>query len=1012
MSRRSDNDNPFDEPDSRRRRRRKRKRHHDDDLSYADQAPTRTKGGRRRWPWVFLLLGLFVFFLPNLIGWTGMQQAAIDYGMSDFQGRISVESVSAGWFQPLKLANVTAVDVDGNPIAQIADVTSSKSLFSLLTGEDYGEFNLQSPVVFLHLRPDGSNLEDALSKYMRHGRDPSTDGNANPLDATPLWLPKLKINILEGQVVVSATSTRKSWQVDGLNATAQFSHESAPLMVDAQCHITPGVLNENDQTVLLNAGGVAFSVQVDSGAGNLTFGSADVALETQNMPLSLLSPALQRFVGPADTDGRMNGKVQAAYDARSNSANIAIEQLTLTGAGIMAPKLIGTDHLMIENATAHGNLQISPTVIAAQQFNVQSAVGKVTADGSFDLNQLTNLANRGQLLDSPFRMDGEIDLARLIQMFPSSLQLHEDLEVQSGTVNFFANSRSENGERRLVLNLDTANLKARRGNRNISWAKPLRLVGTIVQSSGQFALEEVRCESDFLTINGSANLQTASFVAQGDLAKLTDNVGQFVDLGETRLAGILQGSFGWQVGDTQETVDLTTGLVNVPVQIGGSFRVANPVAEFPGMQRWQQQQMSIKLSASGQTKTENKLQLDQGGVQIDIGGEQLVATLAQSIDDAMANQAWQTNCRMTGSMAGWLGHLQNFVDLGEIATSGNLNLTCAATLNSQSIALSEVRYEVQQLAFDGYGVKIREPKAVGTGSLIYDLASGTTTIAETTLSANSISARGNQLKISFPNNMRVDGHVVFQSDVNRMADWFELSTTPESIHWYGVMDGTIQLVSNENGIGGRVNSTITDLIAARQVAIEPQPATQGQMVQTSQAQRGWEEVWRESKVFITGDVSLANDFDAVGFQNLLLDASGLKIKANGSISDLANTMFADLAGTWNPSWEKINSLMQAYTGNLLRFAGQGEHPFAVQGPIYEVSSDPNQLEPWVSRSLQAKTSFGWDQGEILNLPVGASEMQLDLDQSVAVIKTSGIPFAGGVVQFAPKLISGDRNPSY
>jgi hypothetical protein len=110
-----------------------------------------------------------------------------------------------------------------------------------------------------------------------------------------------------------------------------------------------------------------------------------------------------------------------------------------------------------------------------------------------------------------------------------------------------------------------------------------------------------------------------------------------------------------------------------------------------------------------------------------------------------------------------------------------------------------------------------------------------------------------------------------------------------------------------------------------------------------------------------------------------------------------------LAGTWNPSWEKINSVLQSYTGDLLKFAGQGEQPFAFKGPIYDVSTGSGQPAAWVSPAMQARTSFGWDRGEVLGLPVGASQMQLELDQSVALIKTNGIPFAGGKVQFAPRI---------
>ena len=91
------------------------------------------------------------------------------------------------------------------------------------------------------------------------------------------------------------------------------------------------------------------------------------------------------------------------------------------------------------------------------------------------------------------------------------------------------------------MNLDAANLKARRGGQNIVWQNPLRLVGTIRQSSVGLELEDLLCESDFLNIAGSANLQTAAFRTQGDLTKLMTRVGQFVDLKGAQL-----GANRWQ----------------------------------------------------------------------------------------------------------------------------------------------------------------------------------------------------------------------------------------------------------------------------------------------------------------------------------------------------------------------------------------------------------------------------------------------------------------------------------
>jgi len=965
----------------------------------------KNEGRRRRWPYVVLFLLVAVFFLPNLIGWLGLQKSAINYALADFNGDVTVEKVSLGWLQPIKLTNVSAKDHDGNALFEVASVKSSKPLYSFITSSDYGRFDVVKPVAFVQLRPDGSNIEDALAKYIGQPANPSDipEPNANASAA----LPKLEVNITDGQAIVSTTTSTQTWQIDGLNSIAQVSAEEAPLIVDAQCRITPIILDANGQAAMQTSGGMAIAARIDAGQKVMNFGAADVLLETQNIPVSLAAPILQRFVGPTNTTGTLNGTIQAAYNAGSNSVALDIQQLNLKGFGIVAPELIGADQLMLESVVANGLLQVSPSIIAAQQFKVESEVGTATANGSFDVNQLTNLAGGGQLLDTPFQMDGQIDIAKLVQMLPSTLQLHQDLVISSGTVTFNAASENENGTRRMVVNLDTANVKARRGAQNIDWAQPLRVVGTVRESQGTLALEEVRCESDFLTVVGNANMQTGSFVAKGDLNKLMERVGQFADLEGTKLAGKLDGKFGWQIDTAAGTPNPSIGTQALPIQIGGSFVVDNPVIEMAGMPRWQQAQMSVKLSAAGTSST-NVLRLDQGGVQVDVGRERMIATLAQPVADAYTHEVWDAKCDMTGTMAGWLGHIQNFVDLGDVAAAGQLNLDCDAAFDFKTLRLSAIEYEIQELAFNGYSMKIREPKANGTGVVVYDMVTGDVLIPNTTLAASSLSARGKELQITFPSNMQVAGDVEFRADVNRVADWFELSPTQDSIYWYGTMDGTIKLASDENGIGGRLTSSISDLVAAQQVAATPiaangqlQPNQNGSIIQAAQTQRKWEEIWREPKVDISGDLTLANDFNAIGFRNVSVDSASLQVKGAGTIGDLAGAMIADITGTWKPSWQEINSLLAAYTGGLLKFAGQSEQQFVMRGPIFESATQTGQPEPWISPGLQAYADFGWDQGEILGLAVGPSKLEMKVDQSIANVSTTGIPFAGGVVNVAP-----------
>ncbi len=138
-----------------------------------NERPARATRKRRRWPLILFLLLLLACFLPNLLGITGLHQRAVDYALADFQGKVSIERVSLGWLQAVKLTNVSAVDLDGNELLKIEQVTTSQSLLSLLGMKDFGHIEIQKPLIFLHLRPDGSNLEDCAGGLSRAAREPA-----------------------------------------------------------------------------------------------------------------------------------------------------------------------------------------------------------------------------------------------------------------------------------------------------------------------------------------------------------------------------------------------------------------------------------------------------------------------------------------------------------------------------------------------------------------------------------------------------------------------------------------------------------------------------------------------------------------------------------------------------------------------------------------------------------------------------------------------------------------------
>ncbi len=984
------NQDPF-EPERKQRRTRRRQAE--------DTQPEMPS--RRRWPFVLLVMILLIALLPNFVGWLGLQKYAINYALSDFQGNVTIRKASLGWFQSIELTDVTATDLAGNQLATIESIKTSKPLYAFLTGSDYGAIDIHKPIVHVHFRADGSNLEDSVSRYIASSQPSPLRSDAS--DAAPMVLPKMLVRVHGGAASIIADGSHQTWQVDSLSVAAAFSGPEAPLAATAQFRAMTLMPDANGQLAVAESGNVLLKSAFDASAKELTFSVANVELESEQFPLSILAPMSQRFIGPSQMGGLATSKVIAAWDGTTNEVSTNIQSLQLTNAHIVAPQLLNEDRFFVEQLSARGAMQLSPRRIFADKFVIETDFGKLNANGQFDPGQIAGLSAGGQLPDSTLQMEGEIDIAKLLQRLPSTFQLHKDVTVDSGTIRFSAGQNNDADARRLVVNVDTANIRATRGGQPIVWQQPLRVVGVIRENGGQFSIERLECISDFLNINGTATLREAMFFANGNLGELSQRIRQFADLGELQFAGSLDGQFGWKVVGPDDVN--VSQLANQPIQIGGEFTVMQPVIELPGMPRWSPDKIVIRTSGSGQligTGSNSALKLAQAGAELNVGDETSVFSLARPVEDAFTNQQWVFNTQVTGQFEGWLQHIRNFVDPGDFQAGGTLNFAGITIVDPNEIRVESGQFEIKQLGFNGYGMQIREDRIVGTVTAVYSMISGDVGVQQASLQGSGVSATAQNLKLTTANAIQLDGSAAWRTDINRVAEWYSLSPQPDSINWFGAAEGTVDFKSSASGTDATFKADLTDVVATQRAAATGNTSP----MQMASAQRVWSELWREPRVNLSGQLSIGRDFDSMTFHQLVARSSSLDFDAKGTVDDLAGSLNTDLEGSWQPNFEKINSLLAAYSQNMVSLNGNRIQPFRIQGPLFA----PTGSNAWVSDQLIIQAVVGWDQGQLVGLPIGKSDIAIDLRQQIASLQTDGIPFSGGAVKLQPQLDLRNSDP--
>lgn len=925
----------------------------------------------RRMVWLASgLLGL-ALIAPNLIGWLGLQQAAIDWALSDFDGKVQVRQLSLGWFQPISASGITVTDGAGNPLAEVEAFRSSQRLGGFLFNRRLGAFEVLRPQLHLQMRYGGSNLEDALARIL-----------AQPSSGEPTVLPPATVEVRDGLIEIAGSQSGEVARIQGVAARIETGTSLAALVGKIEAQLTNG----------RESGNVAAQFQCDPNSTILEFQEGRLELALQQLPLNTLAPVLQRLIHRIQLAGQIEGKLNLQFAGGGREAVAQLDQWRVDRAIAVAPDLIGSDEFNLQQLTAQGELAWQDGTVRANQFLARCDFGQLMANGQIAVQEMSQLAGSGRLARTPFQLEGQLDLARIATLLPHTLHLHSDLRFDSGELQFQVLSKPQADSARLLVNVDTTNFVARRGDQPIVWQQPLRLVADVVQQGGLPRLDQLLCRSDFLSVEGAADFQQADLKLGGDLAKLQQQLGQFIDLSGWQLAGTMVGQLGWQLDPVADANAAGAESRLQPLSWSTRLAIDQPVLGFPGQPIWSESRIELDANGAATVDDAARCSLLSGTGEVRLGAEQLRWRLAEPVVDLATAPRWSAECELSGSLAKWLQQIRPWVDLTTLGLEANSAIRLLATLQWPVLEFRNLDYQLEQFQFSGYGLKISEPKLQGQAQVAIDLQQGLAQVADLTLTSSAVAARGEKLQAGYRGNaLQLGGNLGFRADINRMASWLSLSSAADSVQYFGTAEGAINLGTTPTAIVAQFEALVPELLAAQPAATAAAPG----------ATSGWTELLKENNVRLAGQVGLSPDFRSLAIEQAGLKCDSLGVAAKGTVNDLTGQLVLDVAGTWSPNWERINGLLGAYSYQLVQLEGRQTQAFAIRGPLLAAPGQPTALA--LPLELTAQTQLGWERGQVFHLPVGPANLEATLAAGVATLNTGEIPFSEGRLHLVPKI---------
>ncbi|MBW3598084.1 MAG: hypothetical protein KY475_12500 [Planctomycetes bacterium] len=917
----------------------------------------------RRWLGVagFLLLAVAVigWFLPAMIAATLLKNSLVQAALPDFRGHVTLGRVSAGWFSPVRVRDVTVRDEAGEPLAEVVAVATEARLWRLLwDSQNIGEVRLHEPVLHVIVRDGGSNVEDALAPLLA---GPSGRG-VNCL-----------VHIADGKCVLREHDSQRETAIENISADVTVpALAAAPVEWRFTASVTDGGASGN------------LATEGHWRPGRDAWGVGEAKLTADGLSLAALAPALLRCGVAAELSGRadVRGDVIVSNGSRRE---VHLQRFAIRQLSARVPQWLGSDTLQLTELNASGEAVLTAEMISLRDAALTCDIGRLRGSGETRWEALSAAQLVAALRSSTFDFDGEADLARLAQTFPKTLRLRPGLTVTSGVVRVECATRDEAGPRRWEGRLETANLAAVHGARQVTWEHPLTATFAVQDAADGPIIEQASCHADFVQASGRGSLAEGSVTVQGDLSKLSAELEKLVDLGEMQFGGSLQADLEWRRGEADQT------------EAAGNVNLADFQWSAPGRRPWREPQLAASFAAAGLLDENGARRIDRGQVELKAAGDSAAVRLRGPVENPGAAASWPIECEASGDFVTWLPRVENFISLADWNVEGGFTASAAGAVSTQRVQLESATLGIDRLYVAGAGLTIREPRVEAKGDLRWDGNSRSIAARQAALASSSIAFRAQNVAASLaPGNFTAAGEIDFRGDLHRIAKWRHNPQSHPTMNLEGIASGRVIARHTSAGVEIQGNADVENLAYSVPARV-PAPSSTTPIAQSI----AWTTLWREPRLRLSADAAYAPQEDSLRLKQFTAAGEALQLAAEGSVGEVSRTCRADLSGQFDYDLEKLLMLFRPLIGPDLKMTGRGPRPFTIRGPLFAAASSAPVLVP---AELNVETSLAWTSAAYQGIPSGAGEAPITLSGGVAAVGPLDMPVSEGRLTVAPKVL--------
>ncbi len=877
--------------------------------------------GRRA---VVVLLGLaaFAWSLPMLIANTPLLGAITGQASSMINGRVVIGSASLGWFSPIVLRNVQVNDLEGSPVLVVERIETDRSIVGLVTSsKDLGTIKLIKPVVDVILVGKQSNLEKLLEPILKLPPSESQE---------PTTPPKIGVEITEGTIRVFDSETKQKLEFEQFSLQARlFQDPKSPVNALLRSSLTDGSVQGSIEAHLNMA---------DESQGELKG-------RLHSFPLHLLGVIASRVQPGTELSGYLHGTCSGSWTMANGQLQAAKFEGELNGQNLLAAHASLEDRVQLDSLKMPCKLELVGNTLKIHQAEVTCDFAQASVVTAFDLT-----ADPKKLLEVPGQtLDLTVDLARLVNKLPKTLNVHPDLKVREGKLKLACRSVAKEAGVSWEGDLVTTELLGLKGNQPVEWREPISIAFKLrPQGNDLPMIDHLRCESSFLKVQGNSTPKQLFVKADLELDRLAEPLSRFIDLGNIRLGG---------TASSIATVQQLEGQ-RFDIQIQSQLRQF--VAEFA--KKIYVQEPSLEVQSQTVVHAGGKTRVETGKLTAMLGGEKVVAQLEQPISDLIAGPWGQWNVRADGDLSRLLPKLKPFTtSLDGFQIVGQVNVQTKLTPSLTSFELANVQVDGAGVRLVGAGLFLNEKAIAVKSAGRIDLARMNVELKGTQVTTQAVQVQSPRLALDL-NKGFLDGEVNLTGDVAKLQQWTQDPKLKAGEPIHGALRGSARIKSAGNSMDFSFHGSVSKL-------------TMGNPAKPS---------WQEPEVKITMQGQVDSAQDMVELAALHVESQLATADAKGRISKLSGSKDVQVTGAITYDLAKMEPFLRPSIGADLKLVGKDSRSFSLTGPLYasatqgsgvKMTLQPPTNAPMTLKELKGNAGLSWTKVEALGCDIGPADLK-------------------------------------